>query len=232
MCTASADAHIFLRFLHARILLLRPLLTRFCLSQSTDIPDQYDGLQTRIVEQSASLCVDTAKSLVAVLLEYQTEDGTVGLLPAWWYRVYYVYTAAAVLIAANLRPQIFPASVLGTAWSQSMSVLKAHEKFGHSARRCVAALHMLSSKILQDNGIGPATRALSRAGTGGAGVGNEQVQPSAAAPEPNLLLQPVDEFPFAFEDFDQLQLADFDLDTNNLSWLNDMHAAWGMLNER
>lgn len=113
-----------------------------------------------------------------------------------------------------------------------MSVLKAHEKFGHSARRCVAALHMLSSKILQDNSTVSASRASSRAGAGRIETETEHIQPSAAAPEPNLLLQPVDEFPFAFEDFDQLQPADFDLDTNNLSWLNDMHAAWGMLNER
>ena len=206
-------------------------MTRFCIAQTSDSPDHYDSLQSRVVEQSASLCVDTAKDLISILLEYQTDDGTVGLLPAWWYRVYYVYTAATVLIAANLRPETFPATVLGTAWSQSMSVLKAHEKFGHSARRCVAALHMLTSKFLQD-GNGAGSGASSRAGTVRVNGEEGMALPAQTDFASNLLLQPVDEFPFAFDDFDQLQVGDFDFDTTNLAWLNDMHTAWGLLNER
>lgn len=213
-------------------------MSRFCISQTPEASGYglSDNLQTRIIEQSALLCVDTAKRLIAVLSEFQTEDGTVGLLPAWWYRVYYVYTAATVLIAANLRPEIFPASVLGTAWGQSMSVLKNHEKFGQSARRCVAALHILSSKILQDNGTGSASGTSTRAGTvratGEDGPGPVQAAQSPSGANPSLLLQPVDEFPFAFDDLDQLQLGDIDFDGNNLAWLNDMHATWELLNDR
>ena len=222
------------RFLHARILLLRPLLTRYCLPQSTEASGHLDSLQARIVEQSAFLCVDTAKSMISVLLEYQTEDDSIGLLPAWWYRVYYVYTAATILIAANLRPKIFPASILGTAWSQSMSVLKAHEKFGQAARRCVAALHMLSSKMLQDNDTVVAHCSTTGASTtsGSAENGSSQQLTAASAFDSGLLLQPVNEFPFAFEDFDQFQMNDIDFDAHNLAWLNDMHATWGLLNDR
>ncbi|KAF2658600.1 hypothetical protein K491DRAFT_776159 [Lophiostoma macrostomum CBS 122681] len=224
---------LHIRFLHARILLLRPFLTRFCLAHSTESTDHYDSLQARIIQQSASLCVDTAKSLISVLQEYQTQDETVGLLPVWWYRVYYAYTAATVLIAANLRPEVFPASVLGIAWSRSMAVLKAHEKFGYSARRCVAALHMLSSKLLlHEHGTGTGSGTSTRAGTARANEQHSLDQPTFTEHDPNLLLQPVDEFPFAFEDFEQLQVADFDIDANSMAWFNDMHAAWGLLNER
>ncbi|RSL90031.1 hypothetical protein CEP51_000891 [Fusarium floridanum] len=119
-----------MRFLHARILLLRPLLSRFCLTQSpaeNSLAD--DTLQIRVIQQGAMFCVATAQNIITTLLTHQTLDSTVGLLPAWWYRVYYVYSAATVLIAAKLRPDIFPAVEIGRSWGQAISVLKAHEKF-------------------------------------------------------------------------------------------------------
>ncbi|KAL6366158.1 hypothetical protein LRP88_00255 [Fusarium phalaenopsidis] len=119
-----------MRFLHARILLLRPLLSRFCLTQSpaeNSLAD--DTLQIRVIQQGAMFCVATAQNIITTLLTHQTLDSTVGLLPAWWYRVYYVYSAATVLIAAKLRPDAFPAVEIGRSWGQAISVLKAHEKF-------------------------------------------------------------------------------------------------------
>jgi hypothetical protein len=187
-----------------------------------------DSLQARMIEQSALLCVDTAKSLISTLQTYEPEAEEIGLLPVWWYRVYYAYTAATLLIAANLRPEVFPASVLGRAWSQSMSVLQSHEKFGYSARRCVAALHMLFHKLLRhenDTGISGVASTEPGADQFSEVRGQPRVVPMERDPE--LLLQPVEEFPFTFDDFDQLEPDHFDLDANNLAWLNDIHALWG-----
>ncbi|KPM41410.1 hypothetical protein AK830_g5133 [Neonectria ditissima] len=226
-----------MRFLHARILLLRPLLSRFCLAQSpTDNTTKVDDtLQARFVEQGALFCVSTAQSVITTLLTHQTLDSTVGLLPAWWYRVYYVYSAATVLIAATLRPEVFLAADIGRSWGQAISVLKAHEKFGQSARRCVAALHILSSKILQ---AVPSGAIASGMGRRKAPVGmNEQVQPGAvydatADPElPDLLQRLADEFAPPIADLDQHDLAEFTFDVNDLSWLTDMQVAWELLNE-
>ncbi|KAF7552841.1 hypothetical protein G7Z17_g4013 [Cylindrodendrum hubeiense] len=225
-----------MRFLHARILLLRPLLCRFCLAQS---PAEHarvdDTLQGRFVEQGALFCVSTAQSIITTLLTHQTLNDTVGLLPAWWYRVYYIYSAATVLIAATLRPEVFLAADIGRSWGQAISVLKAHEKFGQSARRCVAALHILSSKILQAVPSGAITTGMTgrRAPSGG----NEEVQPggmydASSDPElPDLLQRLADEFAPPIADLNQHDLAEFNFDVNDLSWLTDMQVAWELLNE-
>ncbi|KAH7121526.1 fungal-specific transcription factor domain-containing protein [Dactylonectria macrodidyma] len=222
-----------MRFLHARILLLRPLLCRFCLAQSpTENTKVDDTLQARFVEQGALFCVSTAQSMITTLLQHQTLNNTVGLLPAWWYRVYYVYSAATVLIAATLRPEVFLATDIGRSWGQALSVLKAHEKFGQSARRCVAALHILSSKILQAVPSGAITSGMSSRRTV-----NEEVQPggiydATADPElPDLLQRLADEFAPPIEDLNQHDLAEFNFDVNDLSWLTDMQVAWELLNE-
>lgn len=225
-----------MRFLHARILLLRPLLSRFCLAQSPAENAKIDDtLQARFVEQGALFCVSTAQSIIAALLKHQTLNSTVGLLPAWWYRVYYVYSAATVLIAATLRPEVFLAADIGRSWGQAISVLKAHEKFGQSARRCVAALHILSSKILQAVPSGAITSAMANR-KGPPGV-NEEVQPdgmydASADPElPDLLQRLADEFAPPIADLNQHDLAEFNFDVNDLSWLTDMQVAWELLNE-
>ncbi|KAK7430723.1 hypothetical protein QQZ08_002767 [Neonectria magnoliae] len=194
-----------------------------------------DTLQARFVEQGALFCVSTAQSIITTLLTHQTLDSTVGLLPAWWYRVYYVYSAATVLIAATLRPEVFLAADIGRSWGQAISVLKAHEKFGPSARRCVAALHILSSKILQAVPNGAIASSMGRRK---AQIGlNEQVQQDAiydatSDPElPDLLQRLADEFAPPIADLNQHDLAEFTFDVNDLSWLTDMQVAWELLNE-
>lgn len=223
-----------MRFLHARILLLRPVLSRFCLAPPTRAVTfgLIDSLQARVVEQGALFCVSTAQNMIAVLLEHQTSDNTIGLLPAWWYRVYYVYSAATVLIAAKLRPEIFPAVEIGRSWSQAMAVLKSHERFGQSARRCVAALHILSSKMLEA-APGAAHSGLASRGRS-LGEGETGVHPdfdASTRPIPDIQQQLVDEFAPPLADLGELDLAEFNFDVNDLSWLNDMHATWEFLNE-
>ncbi|KAF4984053.1 hypothetical protein FZEAL_666 [Fusarium zealandicum] len=225
-----------MRFLHARILLLRPMLSRFCLTQSAVDHSLFgDTLQARVIEQGALFCVATAQKMITTLLKHQTSDSTVGLLPAWWYRVYYVYSAATVLIAAKLRPDIFSAVDIGRSWGQAISVLKAHEKFGQSARRCVAALHILSSKILQavPGGLpgqdGASKKTSSRNSEGmQAGVAYDA---SADLELPDLVQQLADEFETPIPEFDQRGLADFNFDVNDMSWLNDVQGVWELLNE-
>ncbi|RSL63252.1 hypothetical protein CEP54_005324 [Fusarium duplospermum] len=225
-----------MRFLHARILLLRPLLSRFCLTQSpaeNSLAD--DTLQIRVIQQGAMFCVATAQNIITTLLTHQTLDSTVGLLPAWWYRVYYVYSAATVLIAAKLRPDVFPAVEIGRSWGQAISVLKAHEKFGQSARRCVAALHILSSKILQavPGGLpgheGGSKRTSCRTSEGSQTGGGPDVPPDIELPD--LVQQLADEFETPMPDLSYQDLADFNFDVNDMSWLNDMQGVWELLNE-
>jgi hypothetical protein len=206
-----------LRFLQARILLLRPIMSRFCLDQTlSDASRLSDNLTTRVIHQCALFCVTTAQDVISTLAQFERQDGTIGLLPAWWYRIYYVYSAATILIVAKLRPDIFPSSDIKQSWNKAMSVLQAHEKFGQSARRCVAALNILSSKILHG------TRANSPSENDGATVSEDTMKATTPTQSSN---QPMGEF----VDFSDLDLPGFSFDATDLSYLN-LHA-WELLNE-
>ncbi|KAJ5679442.1 hypothetical protein N7462_007686 [Penicillium macrosclerotiorum] len=231
------------RFFHARILLLRPVFSRFYLSSSPpgQVKTSNDTLENRIVEQSATFCVTTAENIIALLDEYQTFDGTVGLLPAWWYRVYYLYTAATILITARLQPEVFDITVLAQSWRKAMSLLKMHERFGPSARRCVTALHILSSKMLE---VAPRDAEISGRTCESSSTleNNDEILatplPSSDTGDSSILrlqasrnLSLTDDLAPPTADLKGLDLAEFDFDINDLSWLNDMHTAWGLLNE-
>ncbi|RGP67012.1 hypothetical protein FLONG3_8670 [Fusarium longipes] len=221
-----------MRFLHARILLLRPILSKFCLSPlPSERPQVSDNLQARVVQQSAMFCVNTAQNMINTLVSHRSLDNTVGLLPAWWYRVYYVYSAATILIAAKLRPDIFSAVAIGQSWGQAISLLKSHEQFGQSARRCVTALHILSAKILQATSRGSPGRETASSHNGPLGQGRQDNEaPLHALPdlEAPCLVQ---DFESPTPDFSPQDFADFDLNINDMSWLNDIQGVWELLNE-
>ncbi|KAH6993592.1 fungal-specific transcription factor domain-containing protein [Fusarium venenatum] len=224
-----------MRFLHARILLLRPVLSRFCLSPfPSKRPQAEDNLQTRVIQQSAMFCVATAQNMINTLVAHQSMDRTVGLLPAWWYRVYYVYSAATVLIAAKLRPDIFSAAGIGQSWGQAISLLKTHEQFGQSAKRCVTALHILSSKILQATSRG----SLGREVVNNNGIPNPDTRDDQISPHmvPDIesidrIQQMVQGFESPVPDFNPQDFVDFDFNVNDMSWLNNIQGVWELLNE-
>ncbi|KPA36366.1 cutinase transcription factor 1 beta [Fusarium langsethiae] len=225
-----------MRFLHARILLLRPVLSRFCLSPfPSERPQAEDNLQARVIQQSAMFCVTTAQNMINTLVTHQSMDSTVGLLPAWWYRVYYVYSAATVLIAAKLRPDVFSAAEIGQSWGQAISLLKTHEQFGQSAKRCVTALHILSSKILQATSRGSLGRDVTSTNNGimDQDIREDQISPHMMPDMESLdrVQQLVQGFESPVPDFNPRDFADFDFNVNDMSWLNDIQGVWELLNE-
>ncbi|SPO06315.1 related to C6 transcription factor [Cephalotrichum gorgonifer] len=194
-----------MRFLQARLLLLRPVLSRFCLEPTgpNNPPPKADTLRGRVVRECASFCVVTAQDLISALAEHQPQDGAQNLLPAWWYRIYYVYTASIVLVVAKLRPDIFD---VRKSWDQAMAILHNHEKFGPPARRCIAVLNILSDKIMQ----------------GGQSNGN-------GAPAGQELDQTVDEGNLDVDGFltDDIDLDGFSFNADGLTWFNTH--AWEVL---
>lgn len=69
-----------------------------------------------------------------------------------------VYTAATVLLAKRLRPESYDASLfepwpIPTGWNQAIELLKAYARVGESAERCVAALEILASRIMDKSGV-------------------------------------------------------------------------------
>lgn len=222
------------RLLHARILLLRPIFARFCLSHlpNEDAEPVNDTLEARVTEQCAMTCVCTAQKIVAALDSNQTSDNSIGVQPAWWYRIYYLYSAAAVLITAQLRPQAFPVAGLTESWECAVSLLRAHEKFGSSARRCVAALRILSSKMLEAASGERASPFRHESQLQQAGPTSRDTPPITGLPLDLHYLQQSSCVDDPTTDVGVFDLTDFDFDVNDLSWLNDMQATWGLINEQ
>ncbi len=205
-------------------------MARFCLDQpasnSGTRPAPTGGLASRVVQQVGSLCVATAQEVVSVLARFEAHDGTVGLLPAWWYRLYFVYSAATILIVARLRPELAGDNSLHCSWDEAVSVLHAHERFGQSARRCVAVLNILSGRIMQNQ---QATRRpsdvarVAPAGTGEEAQAADFFGPADALGQqfgdlgafPDLELS---DLAFGASDFSDLNLHAWELLTGNHPW--------------
>lgn len=138
-----------LRLLDARILLFRPMLARFCLSQSqaASTGSALDkGLGGHLFQYGASICVNSAQKMVSLVHEHHKPDGTIGILP-WWHRIFYLHVAGTILIAAMLRTDLFT-PIVSESWSRAMSALRAHEHLSPFVQQCVTTFQTLSRRIL------------------------------------------------------------------------------------
>lgn len=206
-----------LRFLHARILLLRPILSLVCLPNATAESDT-ERLANRLNKQCALECVATARATIKIFFDHQVSDGTVGLLPAWWYRLYYLFSASTVLIAAKLRPDVFPAEEIDQSWEQAIHVFETLQHVSQAAQKCVTALRILSNKILSNVFGTPSS------------VGASENQ---ATQHPKMHF----DFPSnnnnskVFEGFDMninFDDMNFDVEVDNYAWLNEV-TSWNFL---
>jgi len=153
---------------------------------------------------------------------------TRGYIPVWWNAILYVYNSATVLQAARLHP-VVETSVCDhnteTSWKHALDILKKLQKFGSTAQRSVVALEILADKVTE--AMGPR--------------GKNETDPSAAAslptptpstwrnpstgPTPAPMAAALDagdpegsgiQFPGLGDPFD---LAEFDFDLSDMSWL-------------
>lgn len=209
--------------LHTRILLLRPTLALMCLSksQASSSESASRSLQNRIYQQCAQGCVETAQSTIGLIVHYATSDGTVGLLPAWWYRLYYLFAASTVLIAAKLRPDLFPSPDIDRSWKQAIDTLQKLENISLSAQKCIAALHMLSAKVLQTSEAESASIATDMWKRYLPEGSDDSIHPAQYG-NPNTGF----DFDFA-SDFP----IDFVVDMDDLSWLNNVATLNGLNEE-
>lgn len=81
------------------------------------------------------------------------EPGLMDPLPAWWYLVFDVYTAATVLLAAPLRSFItaeVSQQSIDRSWADALQILRRYESCSTSVKRCVALLEVLFDREPQD----------------------------------------------------------------------------------
>lgn len=167
------------------------MLARCCLV--TGSQDRPDGILTeRSVEQCASECMVAARNIISIVYRHQTHD--MSMLPAWWYRVFYTYTAAMVLAISNLRPDLFPSVTTRGAWDNALEILQAHEHLSESVKMCREALQRILRRI-------------------------EQIQDDSASSLPSGEDFGLRQSPNFFEDFPLPLDYDSLLNPNSISWL-------------
>lgn len=133
--------------------------------------------------------------------------------------MYYLFSAATVLIAAKLRTDMFNSQDINQTWDEVMKVLQAHEHVSQSARRCVAALQILSSKILQ--GTPPMDAPIAF---------NTSLPPmQSTGPHADRMSLPIAQGQ-AMPQFPELDIRELTFTVDDFSWLNDMNA-WNVLND-
>ncbi|CAI7625149.1 unnamed protein product [Penicillium bialowiezense] len=149
------------RFLHVRILLFRPTLSKYCTLRDNTATDSLisisDSFPHRLALQCSVICVKAAQESIQLIYNNVPTDGTGGPLPAWWYNVLYVYTSATVLIAGRLCSAILAevtADSITQSWNQALEILRKYQSYSTSARRCVAALEILYEQVASE-GVPP-----------------------------------------------------------------------------
>ncbi|KAJ4169051.1 hypothetical protein NW754_010983 [Fusarium falciforme] len=148
------QSHIlFLRFHHTRILLLRPILSRFCARQGYEPAGFSETLPWKIALHSSVSCVRAALETVEF---YESSIGNRSiqdcedLLPAWWYSTFYIYSAATILVAAQLHHAL--TAEVGTnrivdGCRISIKLLTSFQRFGDHAMRCATAIGLLLEHV-------------------------------------------------------------------------------------
>ncbi|KAF7182366.1 hypothetical protein CNMCM7691_001846 [Aspergillus felis] len=145
------------RFLHVRMLLFRPILSKYCTAREITPHDPLisvnDSFPQRVAQQCSIICVKVAQEVIELIHSNTPADGSAGPLPAWWYNILYVYTAATVLIAGRLRSAILEEvteTAITRSWNCALEILRSYHSCSSSARRCVAALEILYERVVSE----------------------------------------------------------------------------------
>ena len=146
-----------LRYYYVRILLYRPVLQRFCSSYENEDTNPEEAMPSKIALQCSLACLNTAFEVIELfdsVMEGREQEELDGILPAWWYSIFYIYSAATVLIAGRLHPAItaeVPEEAIIKAWRTVMKIMTCFQRYGSHAKRSTAALNVLFDQVPQQH---------------------------------------------------------------------------------
>lgn len=103
-------------------------------------------LTEHMLGKCASECVTAAHNTISIVTQYSMHDIR-AILPAWWFRVFYTYTAAMVLAVSTLRLDLFPRSATEVAWKDAMTIFKENEHLSEAVKVCKVALQRMVTRI-------------------------------------------------------------------------------------
>lgn len=139
---------LHIRYLHVKIMLYRPVL--FPKNRDHVSANGVNRTELYISSQKSisKLCVDTAMELISIINRYRSTNIT--LLPALSHNVFYIYSAASILLAAKLRPCLqddLGKVKLESSWKMMIELLLSYKFQSKSAARCLKVLEMMNDKI-------------------------------------------------------------------------------------
>jgi hypothetical protein len=145
------------RYLHTRILLFRPILSRFCLAQpdttynssSSAQNMEHESLPQHLALACSNLCLRAAHDAIHLIYSNLDRENITGPVPQWWNCVLFTYSAATVLQAARLRPMGISSYNIDTSWTHALEIIHSFESLSPLVQRCVLALEMLAEKITE-----------------------------------------------------------------------------------
>lgn len=139
---------LHLRLTHARVLLYRPLLTRFCFAQQrqddTSATLEHDfGEQT--LKMGAIRCLTNAQTLTNLACECRELEDPSCSLP-WWYYIFYFFIAAQHIIAALVRSEVMPESA-SDSFRKALSAAQSYEHLSPCIGDIVNVLHKMWQNV-------------------------------------------------------------------------------------
>ncbi|KIN09019.1 hypothetical protein OIDMADRAFT_74613, partial [Oidiodendron maius Zn] len=144
---------LWLRHCHVRVLLFRPVLSRLCTQAACHDRSVEATMWWTLAFQYSRLCVKAALETIRVVssvMEGREHEEIERLLPAWWYCIFYVYTAGTVLLAARLHPLIMAdisEKTILNSCNTAINILHRFEQFGQPATLFVTALSALFDQV-------------------------------------------------------------------------------------
>ncbi|KAI9933574.1 hypothetical protein MW887_008047 [Aspergillus wentii] len=149
------------RFLHLRILLLRPTLVKFCREGQPDESSAHFRSRKLHAETGSKIfsdfslgcstsCIEAAIELSFLMNEISRTE----LASVWWYNIFYTFTAGAVLILAQTYPaieSIFSKQALSDSWKACIDCLETMNAPGSTAKTCASNLRKALAVAVQES---------------------------------------------------------------------------------
>ncbi|GKZ51933.1 hypothetical protein AbraIFM66951_008318 [Aspergillus brasiliensis] len=121
-------------------------------------PKAFDVSLTEVMlRECTTLCSQLAYELIELFNDNLDFETLTGPLPAWWYSVLYIFTAATVIVAkciphidSNDEATLNERARSRQAWQTALRILRIYSKVSNAAERCVNALESIAAKIFCD----------------------------------------------------------------------------------
>lgn len=217
------------RYLHVRILALRPVLLTIVTSATlSDNATDSSSLVQQVTLQTALLCVRLAEQAIDVIYDRLSNTTRLELsMSEWWYNIMYIYNAGTVIIAARILPAIsneISATTLERTWRKARLVLQSYQTYGNNTNRLLVILDQLYERVNEAReGQGQTQSTFANSGEQSAteealeGSRTESsTQPSVSAMEDTASSAAS---PDMDEVFSSINAMDLNFNWNDMSWL-------------